>query len=317
MDKPHHYKNAMAQVQFDPQFEKHTLERIAAQKKRRKKRLIVCFAAAGCAAAAAITVIAVFAAGNPQYKPQIAQASAPASSAAYAAITTSAATPAATPDTRIVAVSSEYGGGELDSYISPKPGQAVIAVGIQRALDDAAGEGTYFFVQISILAPEQYANRFGDYIYNGRSIDEWRELIDLANGTYPYGEYKGDHGGNITREQWRAAQEEAKTLDAQANCDTAAAKYNEEIAPMLAKAKSEREQNECARLQSIGYDVFLSDTWAYTGAAEKECYGIFAGVLSAEQLTGFAADAQCGYFIDWVYCGNGVVDWNEALRPQG
>lgn len=317
MDKPHPYKNAMAQVQFDKQFEKHTLERFAAQKKRRNKRLIICTAGAACAVAAVITVIAVLAAGNPQSGKQIAKVPVTASPIPTAIAAATMPTPAATPDTRVVAVSSEYGGGELDSYISPKPGQAIIAAGIQRALDDPANQGAYFFVQISVLSPEQYANRFGDCIYNGRSIGEWRELADLANGTYPYGEYNGDHGGNITEAQWQAAQTEAKTLDAQANCDAAVAKYNGEIAPMLDKAKSEREQNECARLQSIGYDVFLMDTWAYTEATEKKYYRILAGLLSAEQLTGFAADTQCGYFIDWVYCGNGVLDWEEALRPNG
>ncbi len=281
--------------------------------RRRKKRFICLAAGAACAAAAAVTVIAALTANNLQSGRQIAEASVPASPAAA---TASAASPAATPDTRVFAVSSEYGGGELDSYMSPEPGQAIITAGVRRALDDTAGADAYFFVQISILTPEQYANAFGSYVYNGRSIDEWRELIDLASGTYPYGEYNGNHGGDITKEQWRAAQEEAKTLDGQANYDAATAKYNAEVAPMLAKAKAQRGQSECTRLQALRYDVFFMDTWTYTGAAEKGSYGIFAGLLSAEQLTNFAADAQCGYFIDWVYCGDGVLDWDEALRPQ-
>lgn len=211
-------------------------------------------------------------------------------------------------------MSTEYGGDGPGSDISPGQGQVGIAEGVRRALEDERNAGAYLFVQIDIFPPERYMNAFDDYICNGRSIAEWRELIDLANGTYPYDEYNGDHGGNVT-EARKAAQQAAQALDAQANYDAALAQYSAVIAPMLAEAKARREQNECERLQGLGYDVFFMDTWTYSGAAEKTPQRILAGLLSAQQLGHFAADAQCGYFIDWVYCGDGILNWDAGLRP--
>jgi hypothetical protein len=310
LDKHNAYQNAMAQVRFDKRFEQQTLQRLAGElQRRRRKRLIYSAAAVACAAAAAITVIAVLGTGKPQAEPQTAEASAALSPAAAIS---SAQTPAATPDTRVVIVSSEYGGG-LTDRMAPEPGQVDLDEGIRRALEDPANADAYFFVRIDIVTPEQYENTFSRYIYNGRTISEWYALVDLANGTYPYNEYNGDHGGNVTREQWQAAQQEAKTLDAQENSDAARAQYIAEIEPMLNAALTAREQSELTRLQQLGYDVFFVDTstWAYTIPP----FRVFAGLLSAEQLTDFAADAQCGYFFDWVHNFDGIVDWDEALRP--
>lgn len=85
---------------------------------------------------------------------------------------------------------------------------------------------------------------------------------------------------------------------------------------MLAAAEMACMDSELERLRRLGCDVFLMDTWTYAGAAEKEHLQIFAGVLSVEQLSKFAADARCGYFIGWVRNGEGVVDWDEALMPS-
>jgi hypothetical protein len=308
------YQNAMTQIEFDISFEAKTLMRLsdALQKRSQRKATLVRsgIALAGCAAAAAILAVSV----RPAKAPEPTQVA--AASPTTVATADTGQTPAATADSRMVVVSSEYGGDIADSYASPpEAGQALVAFDIQRALDTPANAGAYYFVQIDIFTPEQYANPLSEYVFGGRSVAEWRVLTELANGSYPFSEYNGDHGGNITEAQWQAAREEARTLDAQKNHDAAVEKYRKEIMPMLTAVKAEREDTELSRLQQRGCDVFFMDTWSYVSEAEKQYSRILAGVLSADQLKRVDEDSPCGFFIDWVHNGDGIVDWDENLRP--
>jgi hypothetical protein len=210
---------------------------------------------------------------------------------------------------RIVIISTKYKRQETDSYKMPKPGTVIIDNNVQMALNDAANEKGYFYVSIHVIPPEQYVNSSRKYVYNGKSIGEWSELADLSKGEYPYNEYNGDHGGNITKEQWKTAQAQARKLDAQTNYDAAVEEYRGTVEPMLEKARKECEAAELGRLKKQGYDVFMADTWEYEGAGDKVKRSVFAGLLSKAQLLHFEADAKTGYLIAWVTNGDGIADW--------
>ncbi len=309
MDNP--YKRAMGRLSFDKDFnDKTTALLVGISKKRRReaivKRAVYCSAAAVCAAA--VILAAVFLSDN--------RSSDINSSVAVSSLELPPSAPnytmavMATPNEHIVAVSSKYGEG-LSSYMAPSPGEVLITEGVRRALRDKKNTGAYYFVQVYVIPPEQYANEFSRFIYNGRTIKEWRELASLSKEEYPYSEYNGDHGGNITKEQFEETQRQAKELNAQENYDTAMVEYNAKVIPSLDKARREWEQNEADRLKALGYEVFLMDTWTYKGAGEKQYISILAGVLSKKQIVGFPAGSGCGYSIEWVHNGDGVLDWEE------
>lgn len=302
------YKRALSNAMFDEKFEDKTIALLEKESlKNRRNRRIAAIACCGTAAAAC-AVLAILLWGTPNNGDRMTQYVAQATDTA----TISAQGPSAAPtlDSRIVAVSSKYGGGE-SSYKTPDPGEVLVTEEVRRALEDKANEGSYFFVHIYLFTPEQYANNFSEYVYNGRTIAEWRELVDLSNGEYPYSEYNMDHGGNITEEQFEELERQAKTLDAAENYADAEQAYDAAVIPMLDETRAEREKAEAGRLKSLGYDVFMADTWTYKGKGEKEYYQILAGVLTKAQITQFAADEQCGYAIEWVHNGDGVLDWGE------
>lgn len=308
------YRDAMVRIEFDPRFEENALIWLDREliKRRRIKSGIVCggIGLAACAAAVAVALVSAGKANIPQ-----ATHMAIASPTASAAVSIASLTPSSTADTRVVVVSSDYSGSATDSYMSPEPGQSGWSEGVRLALENQSYASSYLFVRLDLFTPEEYANSFSDYVFGGRSVTEWRELAALSDGIYPYGEYNGDHGGNITEAQWKAAQEEARTLDAQADLDAAEEQYSAEITPMLTAAKAEHEEAELSRLQQLGYDVFYMNTWSYVSPSEKQYERIIAGILSADQLKRIADGSDCGYFIDWVHNGDGVVDWDESLRP--
>ncbi len=308
------YRAAMAQIKFDEAFEATALTRLSGVLMRRRRRqMMLARGGIGLAvvlAAAAIAIFSTRTAQAPSGPTPI--AAAPPTVPASASI--SIGTPTAIADMRTVVVSSAYG-GSTDSYVSPQPGQALIAWEIRQAMDDPHNANAYYFVQLDIFTPEAYESSFSEYVYNGHSITEWRELAGLADGTYPYDEYNGDHGGSISQAQWETAQEQAKALDPQSNLDAAEKEYAAEVASMLAAAKTRYEETELSHLKQLGYDVFFMETWSYLNESEKQYARILAGILSAAQLESVADGSACGYFIRWVHNGDGIVDWDESLRP--
>lgn len=111
-------------------------------------------------------------------------------------------------------MSGDYA-GVLTSYSSDAVG-VIVTQEVQFALDDPGNEEKYFYVQIWAMPPKSVTEQFSmaHYVYCGRTIAEWSELMDLADDTYPYREYNRDHGGGVTEEEWKAAVAEAKTLNA-------------------------------------------------------------------------------------------------------
>jgi len=209
---------------------------------------------------------------------------------------------------RSVVDPQNYFGG-LYSMRRPEQGEVLFYPDIRTALSDPDNIEKYYFVQIHVIPEEQYANDFDDYLYNGKAISEWRELVDLSNGTYPYSEYNGDHGGNVTLEEWTQKQDEAKTLSPQENLDAATVLYYSDILPIIQAATIDCLESENTRLSELGYDVSLSQTWTHSGASEKQYYAILTGLLTQEQIVEFSANENFGYFIDWVHDGDGIVNY--------
>jgi len=303
------YKAAMEQVKFSDEFEEKAasaMKRKVWQQRRKCQISKLACGGIGAAVCVALALLTVPLLNRPETEvsrqPTWGTAAAPATK-------TADDNPQTKPEERRVVTSANYGGDMADSYKRPDPGALVICNEVMSALNDAANADAYFFVNIHIISPEQYTNNIWEYIYNGRSLTEWSVLVDLSNDTYPYSEYNGDHGGNITREQWEQAREEAKKLNAQENYDAAVRQYQAEIEPELEKAQKNREGSELERLKRLGYDVFLTDTWEYYETNAKKQFTVFAGILSKTQLLEFDTDPECGYLIDWVTNGDGIVNW--------
>jgi hypothetical protein len=219
----------------------------------------------------------------------------------------------ATTASRVIVRSDKY--ADLSESKAPEQGQVLLSSGLQRAVDDPINNQSFFFIYIYILPAEQYENQSDDYSYNGRSISEWQVLVDLSNGTYPYNEYNGDHGGNVTREQWERAQAEAKKLDAQKNCDAARTEYRDKVWPNIVEAQTQATAEEIERLTQFGYDVFMYRTWSYAGPSkEKQDHFIMAGLVTKDQILHFPAVKRYGYIIDWVHNGDGVINWDDKEK---
>lgn len=235
------------------------------------------------------TIACVFAcigcsSGSPQSEARVAPVETPPASPAVAAT----AEPAPAPTARRVANPDDYNDGGIYCYDSPPQGGIIVYQTLQEALANPRNNDAVFPVTVFASVPEDYSMGFWDHSYNGHTVAEWQELVSLSNGEYPYREYNGDHGGNITEAQWEQAQEEAKMLDAQANLDAAQKEYAEKVEPVLEESKNNRLQSERERLAGMGYDLQVSE-------------GLLTGLLTKEQIDTFPADPECGYFIEWRY----------------
>lgn len=297
--KDNPYRAAMKEIQFNGNFEQETLKRLESvvQKRASKSRVYrYVYTGIGITACAALAItVALYEHEGTDVQPQL----------------PSIVQPVATPDldARTIVSAQDYPNGLSESMKGPDQGEVLLASGVQAALEDPQNEHAYFFVKIDVVVKEQYENRFEAYMYRGRSIAEWSELSALSEGTYPYCEYNGDHGGNVSEEQWREKQQEALACNAREQYEAAVAQYNQQVVPRLEKARTERYQSECERLQALGLDVFWTESWEYLNETEKTYFSVLTGILSSEQLCAFPADAQCGYVIDWVFDGDGVIEW--------
>lgn len=213
----------------------------------------------------------------------------------------------------------QYADVVTDGFLT-EPGKVNFDVDVGRAIKDPATDGMYFFVDLFLVMDmsKTEIGKFEDYVYNGRTIAEWRVLTDLANETYPYNEYNGDMGGNVTREEYDAAIAEAKTLDAEENQDAAIEEYlaaYNAIYPEIEALRIETLTAECDRLQELGYDVRLYDTWTYYGDAQKKDQTILAGLLSKEELLKLKDESfkpVASMVVSWVINGDGIVGWDSS-----
>lgn len=304
------YKMAIDEVRFDPEFDKKTIALMLQASQRKaavlkiKKYTVGGILAAACIAAfilslpfiqglqqtgetSAVTAAMTSACASTTAADQNHSASATTA----AAQTSQAARPIVDP--------GKYNVG-LVSYEGPEPGEIIIASGINAALEDPANSDSMYSVWIDVIVPEQYANTFDQFIYNGKTIAQWLVLVDLADGTYPYSEYNGDHGGNVTVEEWEQLQEDAKTLQAKENFDAAKEKYMTEVYPGVQEAQKTGKLREYDRLLQLGYEVSLKETWSYYGEGEKQYYTVLTGLLTKLQIEEFKTDSDYGYFLEWL-----------------
>jgi len=282
----------------------------ARERNARPARRYALPAAVAALMTAAAVALAVLPAANPS-APAVAKPPAREIAPASAAVTPA---PAAFVDPL------DYAGGAAESKAAPLRGKVFIEQGVRHALEDPATNGKTFFVAIEVVDAlgATALGRAEDYIYNGRTMAEWRELADLANGVYPYEEYNGDHGGKVTVAQYEAAVARARALDAEDNRNAAEEAYAAEFQeryPQFEAIRQEAMAAEAARLKELGFTAELYKTWEYTGAeGEKTEQTVLAAVLSKEQLARFAADCadpRVCMIVDWVRNGDGAV-----ARPE-
>lgn len=254
----------------------------------------------------------------------VASAGASESETSAAAESTSAALSVATEtsiDIKAITVvdPKQYADVVTDGFLA-EPGKVNFDIDVQRAIKDPATDGKYFFVDLFLVMDmsKTEIGKFEDYVYNGRTIAEWRVLTDLANEIYPYNEYNGDMGGNVTREEYDAAIAEAKTLNAEENQDAAIEEYlaaYDAIYPEIEALRIETLKAECERLQELGYDVCLYDTWTYYGDAQKKDQTILAGLFNKEELLKLKDESfkpVASMVVSWVRNGDGIVGWDSS-----
>jgi len=195
------------------------------------------------------------------------------------------------------------------SYPNAEPGQAVLTFGLEDAVVDQVYENSLYFVFIGISTPEERANSEGyyGYIYNGKTIAQWEELLSLAQGNYSYTRYNEDHGGNITEEQWNQKKNEAITMNAAENSGAAFKEFSLKYNPITEQSIEDAEDSECARLQNLGYDVYIYEYQTnYDG--EMRTYDVLAGTLTKDQILRFDTDAAFGYSISWAIIDGETID---------
>lgn len=304
------YKMAIDEVRFDPEFDKKTIA-LMLQASQRKAAVmkIKNYTFGGLLAVACIAAL-IFSfpfiqglqrTGDTASATSAMTSACAATTAADQSHSTSTTTAAAQTSqaVRTIVEPDNYNVGIM-SYSRPEPGEIIIASGINAALDDPANSDSLYRVWIDVIVPAQYANTFDQFVYNGKTIAQWLVLVDLADGTYPYSEYNGDHGGNVTVEEWEQLQEDAKTLQAKENCDAAKEKYMTEVYPGVQEAKKPGMLREYDRLLQLGYDVSLYETWEYYGEGDKQYFTILTGLLTKSQIEEFKADSDYGYFLEWL-----------------
>ncbi len=279
--------------------------------------------------AAAAAVIAGAAIFIPRLAPAPAPATAPEETSAPAAPRAEApASPAYVPDEPAAAPGpetllaefadpSEYGGfADSMKVKAAGPGEVVFAPHLRQALDDPATDGKWFFVELMIfdVVGASELGRAEDYVFNGRTMAEWRVLTDLANGLYPFEEYRGDHGGSVTEEEYEAAVTEARTLDAEKNLAAAEEEYAERyeaLYPDIEALRLEAIKAEQARLKELLIDAELYETWEYTGTEGEHLERtVLAAKLSKEQLLSLPdeyAGPRVGRVIEWMRNGDGIM----------
>lgn len=234
----------------------------------------------------------------------------------YAVPASSDTTPTEQDPLPSVALSGEIVNPDLyynsDPYVShpeAEPGQAVLTFGLEDAVVDPANENSLYFVFIGMVTPVERANSEGyyGYIYNGKTIAQWEELLSLAQGNYSYTRYNEDHGGNITEEQWKQKKEEALTMNAAENSGAAFKEYSLKYNPITSQSIEDAEDSECERLQNLGYDVYIYEYQINTNG-EMRTYDVLAGTLTKDQILQFSTNPTLEYNISWAWiCGETIT----------
>lgn len=78
-----------------------------------------------------------------------------------------------TNESKRIVNSDDYPGNPLVDYVMPEPGEIIIMTEVFSALKDLKNADKYFFVNIYVIPAEQYTYLYDNYVYNGRTIDEW------------------------------------------------------------------------------------------------------------------------------------------------
>jgi len=307
------YKSAMEQVEFDKNFEAEAAVIMAKSMEKKKTGLFVRKLVCCSVGAAACIALVIFAA--PFFlKPTVTKMAGDPSVTAAASDThlseTSFAAQTSVQDNRLfVNPDLYYSSDSNKSYTNPEPGKAVLTFGLENAVIDPVNENSLYFVFIGISTPEERANSEGyyGYIYNGKTIAQWEELLSLAQGNYSYTRYNEDHGGNITEEQWNQKKNEAITMNAAENSGAAFKEFSLKYNPITEQSIEDAEDSECARLQNLGYDVYIYEYQTnYDG--EMRTYDVLAGTLTKDQILRFDTDAAFGYSISWAIIDGETID---------
>ncbi len=307
------YKKTMDKLQFSNNFNGDTVMLLKeVQERQSKKKYLVRGIAAACAAVAvfaSLPSIMNMKADNQQNPDASANVTSQAVEPTFDNSTAQKPKEEPALDKAIVK-SSDYSVMYTADSLALAKGEVYVYEHVKTALDDPANADGLFFVQINLITPYSYEHSFDDYVYNGRTLAEWAVLVDLANDTYPYSEYNGDFGGDVSEAEWEQAKQEAKTLNAQENYNMGYEEYltyeKTTVTPMIEK----EETVEFERLKAAGYDVMIYENWAYEGEGERVNYPILAGLLSKEQIENFNVSNEYGYVIDWITNGDGqVIDW--------
>lgn len=304
------YKEAMDCVRFDDQFAEKVIYLLAEKNMYAHRKAHECrrkqygIAAILCVVVALIAIPAVINARNAALSSDITPTVIHTNAVSVTDISNISSENTGIID-RMVVDSDKYDVYSFEDMLL-KNGDIYISASVREALEDPENSDAYFYVCINVVLQDS-VYEFSKHVYNGRTIADWAELVDLAAGTYPYTEYNNQHGGNISVAEWNRLQDEAKLLNAQENYDQANSEYKEVIGPLKEEEKKEITDAEYERLSGLGYDVSFYQTWSYSDEREKDYYTVMTGVLSMKQIKEFELNEQYSYVFEWVRNGDGIV----------
>ncbi len=322
------YADSMQRIQFRADFDTETIEKmeIAARKagnrpndvsaKSRFRWQFIAFPALACALAAAVIFVL-----PTLISPEGSSVKTVQTSGELIGSETSIVAETGVSEVISVIDARQYMNMKMDSLKAPEPGEVRFDEEVYSAINDPETGNKYFFVELNLLADMSVTElgNLEDYLFLGKTIAEWRVLVDMANETYPYNEYNGDFGGNVTMAEFEAAIAEAKTLNAEANLASAVEEYNAAFNALYSgpdNFRTEALKKECSRLQNLGYDVRLFETWTYFGAGQRSNRTILAGLFTKDELIKLRetdAEPQIAVIVSWVRNGDGIMTWDASL----
>ena len=275
------YKDAIQQVRFSEEFEKRSVERMietANRKQSNPRNKNFVYQHIGVFACATIAVVTISIFGMfymKTYLPSNGDSRNQTMSQNQSIV-----------QTRLVVNANDYVNGS-SSYDMPKQGAVIYSKAILAALEDPQNDSSFYRVQIFITPPEAYANMIGEYVFNGRTRDEWFDLSQLIDLSYSeYLLFAKENGWTITEEEYLQQRDEAIVLNATENYKAAEEKFASDIMPIVDSAHIEYTNSESERLINLGYEITVA-------------YPLLIGELTKVQVLAFPINTECGYIIEF------------------
>lgn len=194
---------------------------------------------------------------------------------------------------------------------APNMGEVILSSMVDEFMHNA-NEGEYLWLGIDIYSDMKLVDE-ADFIYNGKSIGEWADEVDLVDYYAEFGEgfkntemyakafYEGEDSiERAYREYWISMQSDQELIDYTLYCVDNLEAAQEAYDYYRQDSYNEIAFAECVRLREAGYDV------SYEPPSGLSYRGEMKGVFSAQQIKDFLV-GRYGYVL-YAYGMNEPMD---------